>query len=201
MAVPTTYLTSTKHLGEILERIQKASVPSKFTYEFLKQLGFPSSTDRPIIPLLKAMKFLDDSGVPLDRYRRYKDTTSSREVMAEGVREAYADVFAVDQDAQSLTNEQLKGIFARVSGKGESVTEKMALTFKALANHADWTAEPSSGVSDEPKRDEVGQDETSEAAHAVPLRLHHDIHIHLPTSTEVEVYDAIFKSLRENFAA
>jgi hypothetical protein len=88
MAVPTTYLTSTKHLAEILQGVQKASVPPKFTYEFLKQLGFPSSSDRPVIGLLKAMRFVDEAGVPLDRYRRYKDTTNGRRVMAEGVRAA-----------------------------------------------------------------------------------------------------------------
>jgi hypothetical protein len=29
--------------------------------------------------------------------------------------------------------------------------------------------------------------------------LHHDVHIHLPVSTNVKVYDTIFRSLREHF--
>ena len=28
--------------------------------------------------------------------------------------------------------------------------------------------------------------------------LRHDVHIHLPVSTDIKVYDAIFRSIREN---
>ena len=30
------------------------------------------------------------------------------------------------------------------------------------------------------------------------LVMHHDVHVHLPVSTEIDVYDAIFRSLRQN---
>ena len=205
MAVPTTYLTSTKNLGGILEALQKATLPSKFTYDFLKKLGYPSSTDRPIIPLLKAMRFVDDGGTPLDRYRRYKDATQARAVMAEGIREAYTDVFGVDQNAQNLSNDELKGIFARLSGKSDSVAEKMALTFKALSNHANFAAPPAIQESMVSRDGHESADDAKPVTHDAPraelpaLQLHHDIHIHLPPSTEIAVYDAIFRALRQNF--
>jgi hypothetical protein len=206
MAVPTSYLTSTKNLAAILGAIQKASVPQKFTYEFLKQLGYASSSDRPVIPLLKAMRFIDQSGVPLDRYKRYRDTSQAGRVLAEGIREAYADVFGVDQEANNLSVQQLKGVFARLSNKGESVVDKMAITFNALASRADWTpiAETPSADDTEPA-EEADQQREVEAPPPTgvlsPLRLHHDIHVHLPVSAEVDVYDAIFRALRQNFGA
>jgi hypothetical protein len=211
MAVPTSYLTGTKNLKGILEAIQKAGVPQRFTYDWLKTLGYPSSNDRPIIPLFKAMRFIDDSGGPLDRYKRYRDTTQAKAVLAEGMRDAYRDVFAVDQQAQNLTAEQLKGIFARLSGKSDRVADQMAVTFKALASHADFTAPAE--ADDESPEDESETDEGKEADEAAErdlerlkleqklggLTLHHDIHVHLPTSTQIEVYDAIFRALRQNF--
>jgi hypothetical protein len=206
MAVPTAYLTSTKNLGSILAAMQRAEAPSRFTYDFLKQLGFASSGNRPLIPLLKALKFIDDGGTPLDRYRRFKDATLSKRVMAEGIRDAYSDVLAIDPEAHKLTNEQLRGVFARLSGKGDSVTEKMALTFKALAGQADFSS-PVTTPEPEPQRATdlsaaaVEQPATPAKGRGLAqLQLHHDIHIHLPASTEIGVYDAIFKALRQNFS-
>jgi Family of unknown function (DUF5343) len=213
MAYPNSYLTSTKNLSSILAAIQKAAVPPKFTYDFLKKLGFPSSNDRPIIPILKAMNFLDEGGVPLDRYKRYRDIPKARAVLAEGMRHAYSDVFGVDQQAQNLDPESLKGIFARISGKSDRVVEEMAATFKALSSHADWDATPTPEDQEQQLADEQEEaDETptpeSSANETSPpprdprlgrLNLHHDIHIHLPITDQISVYDAIFRALRQNF--
>lgn len=209
MAVPTSYFTSTKNLGEILAAIKKAGVPSKFTYDFMKKLGFPSSNDRPIIPVFKAMGFLDGSGTPLDRYKRFRDETQSRAVMAEGLREAYADVFGVNQQPQKLSAEQLKGVFSRLSGKSDAVSEKMALTFKTLSGYADFDAATAAegtvpvvvtpsgdgAVVEQPEPEPERVDHPGLAA----LHLRHDIHVHLPVSEDIAVYNAIFLALRQNF--
>jgi hypothetical protein len=202
MAVPTSYLTSTKNLDGILKAIRRAGVPAKFTYDFLKKLGYPSSNDRPLIPLFKAMRFIDDGSTPLDRYRRFRDSTQAKAVVAEGLREAYADVFGVDQNAHDLTNEELRGIFARLSGKSDAVAEKMALTFKSLASHADFTTPPAEEArepDEEPQTEPEPEEQRRELGDLPPLRLHHDIHIHLPPSDDLTVHDAIFRALRQNF--
>jgi hypothetical protein len=205
--IPSTYLTGTKNLAAILAAVKKAGVPNKFTYDFLKQLGYPSSQDRPLIPLMKAMGFLDANGTPTERYRRFRDDSQSQRVVAEGMRDAYSGVFAVDQEAYKLTGGDLKGIFARLSGKSEDVAHKMALTFKALAGHAEFTAPQPEVDGEAPKRDEetLGQDDTTDSAGLterppIGLQLHHDIHVHLPASTDIAVFDAIFRALRQNFA-
>jgi Family of unknown function (DUF5343) len=197
MAVPSTYLTSTKNTQAILGAIQKAGVPNRFTYDFMKQLGFGSSVDRPMIPLLKALRFLDDSGTPTERYRRFKDPSLAAAVLAEGMRDAYADVFGVDQQAQSKSPNELKGIFARVSDKGESVTTKMAMTFKTLADRADFTA---AAAPPQPttKDEEPEKPPATDGRGRSTVSMRHDVHVHLPVTTEIAVYDAIFKSLREN---
>jgi hypothetical protein len=204
VAVPTSYFTSTKNLDDIFAAIKKAGVPSKFTYDFLKKLGFPSSNDRPIIPVFKSLRFLDASGTPLDRYRRFRDGGQARAVLAEGMREAYADVFGVDQQPQNLSAEELRGIFSRLSGKSDLVAEKMALTFKTLAASADF--DTATVGTQEPAVVPVSANGAeAEAPAEVPaspslgtLQLQHDIHVHLPVA-DITVYDAIFRALRQNF--
>jgi hypothetical protein len=204
MAIPSSYFASTKNLAAILDQIQRGKVPAKFTYDHLKQLGFPSSNDRPIIPVLKALGFLDPNGVPLDRYRRFKDPSQAKHVMAEGMRQAYADVFAIDEKAYDLPSDRVKGLFARLADKSETVTERMAMTFRALADQADFSPakvvdEASGNNANEEriqneKADERGGERNDQVS---TLTLRHDIHLHLPASDDIKVYDAIFRSLRE----
>lgn len=211
MTIPTSYFVSTKNVPDILDRIQRGQVPPRFTYDHLKQLGFPSSNDRPMIPILKALGFLDANGAPQERYRRYKSTTDAKRVMAEGLRDAYSDVFAIDEKAHALDPQEIQGIFARLSEKGESVTEKMAKTFRTLVAAADFSAPSADEDSDDGGRDHeegghTGGEREEEKEHARARRsegmggllLRHDVHVHLPVSEDIKVYDAIFRSLREN---
>jgi Family of unknown function (DUF5343) len=197
MAIPSTYFTSTKNLPKILEQIQKGKVPSKFSYDHLKQLGFPSSHDRPIIPVLKALGFLDAAGVPQERYRRYKDPSNAKRVLAEGIREAYTDIFAIDESANKLPADQAKGIIARLSDKGDAVVDKMALTFRALVEQADFSVALDIPGDETPEAVEKDAEHETKL-HAKALTLRHDVHVHLPISDDIKVYDAIFRSLRDN---
>ena len=60
------YMPTVGNLPKILQAIQRAGVPEVFTVDFLKDLGFKSSNDRPIIRVLKYLGFLSQSGHPTD---------------------------------------------------------------------------------------------------------------------------------------
>jgi hypothetical protein len=55
MSTELPYLVTNKRLADLFGKIQSASVPQKFTYEFLKKLGFASSNDRALPSLLKKL--------------------------------------------------------------------------------------------------------------------------------------------------
>ena len=58
MALPRSYLTSSKNLQAIFEAIRTAQAPEKFTLRFLESLDFKSTSDRLVIGVLKAIGFL-----------------------------------------------------------------------------------------------------------------------------------------------
>ncbi len=58
------YMTSIKNLPEIMKKVVDGTAPGKFTVAHLKSLGFTSSNDRGIIPLLKDLGFLTADGSP-----------------------------------------------------------------------------------------------------------------------------------------
>src|SRR6476660_9107567 len=103
MALPTSYLTTQKNLDGILTALQTAKAPSKFTHAFLAGLGYKSSSDRLVVKMLKTLGFLSEDGVPTQRYFEYLDQTQSARVMAEGVMEAYADLFELNVNAHKMS--------------------------------------------------------------------------------------------------
>jgi hypothetical protein len=89
MAVSLPYLASYKNVGKLFENIASAKVPPKFTNEFLQTtLGLKSTSDRPLIPLLRNMGFLDPSGTPTASYSLLKNDEKRRAVIAAGIRRA-----------------------------------------------------------------------------------------------------------------
>jgi hypothetical protein len=111
MALPTSYLTSTKNLEAYFNAILSAEAPDRFTNKFLENLGFTSSYDRLFIGILKALGFLEESGAPTQRYFNYLDQSQSGMVLAEAIREAYSDLFNIKKDAHNLPADDVKNKF------------------------------------------------------------------------------------------
>ncbi len=207
MEVTSAYLYTVNTLPQILEAIQRAQVPPKFTNAFLQALGFKSTNDRAFINVWKGLGFLDGSSTPTEHYRSFRDKSIAKAVLARQVRLAYKGLFGVDESAQNLTAEAIKGKLATLTGKDETVVKKMAATFKALCKEADFAAADNTKPEVKPPVDpataaaEVVVE--SPALDQVTPRLgglafSHTVYINLPATRDIAIYDAIFKSIREH---
>jgi Family of unknown function (DUF5343) len=215
MPIPSAYLTSSKNLDGILTAMQQAKAPERFTQRFLETLGYQSNSDRLAIGVLKAIGFLDDQGKPTDIYFQFLDQTQSKRVLGEAIQEAYADLFEVNTSAHRMDRGEVKNKLKTLSqGQyGESVIDKMAMTFAALANLADFSKSPNPAMkarSSLPKEevlsppvDEAPDLEMPQKPNDKPRSiswggLHYNIQLILPESRDPKVYDALFRSLREH---
>lgn len=207
MAIPKSYLTSTKNLASFLDAIKTAQAPSVFNLRFLESLGFSSSNDRLLIGVLAALGFLNSDRKPTDRYFRFLDQTQSEIVLAEAIRDAYSDLFQVNTNAQTLSKAEVMNKFKTLSqGQySESVLDKMGLTFSELVKLADFKTKPATPPKsvEEDVVSEVAAVEAHQDAGKIKPRtslggLHYNIQIILPESRDPKVYDALFRSLREH---
>ncbi|KKR46971.1 MAG: hypothetical protein UT82_C0005G0032 [Parcubacteria group bacterium GW2011_GWB1_40_14] len=187
------YMNSVGRLPQMMEAIQNAGVPPRFTIEFLKSIGFKGTNDRAFISVLKGIDFLDNTGVPTEKYRAYKNKTDAKKILGNSLRGVYEDVFLADEKAQNASAEKLAGIFGTKTGKGDAVVRKMATTFKALANLADFQ----NSQKFSPAEDNIEDSKPSPAKDLSP-EFHYNIQIHLPVTKDISVYNAIFKSLKEH---
>lgn len=209
---PPPYLTTVKNVPDIFAKIKRAGTPPKFNVEFLKSsLGFASSSDRGIVPQLKFLKFIDENNVPTERYNQFHGSNGDQ-VLAQAIKEAYAEVFLANQNANELGDKELKELFASLTGKGDAVAQKMATTFKCLCSLANFNGtdiplpgtSPAAAVQEElslpdpttPSANDTNVPRTSQSS----LTLRHDVHIHLPATSDVSVYKAIFRAVNEELA-
>lgn len=213
MGLTTSYLTSVKNFEGIMNSILGARAPERFTNKFLEDLGYKSSNDRLISGVLKSLGLLNDTGEPTQRYYDFLDQTQSKKVIAIGIQEAYEDLFNLRRDAQNMSQEEVKNKLKTLTqgSKGDKVIDSMARTFKTLCDYADWSEfSTESQVSnafvskdnDNSKKPEyLGQNSpTSVETKPVSnkLGLHYNIQIHLPETTNMAVYDAIFQSIKKH---
>jgi hypothetical protein len=161
------------------------------------------------------MRFVDDVGKPTARYHAFLDDTTWPQVLAEGIRDAYPDLFRVNRNAHSMSRDQLSGKIKSL-GEGKispAVLKNMTKTFGELVKLADFTT---------PQRDEAipQGEQTASLPHTdaeqsapraglpqvepMPGNLHggptlvYRIEIVLPAVRDQAIYDAIFRSAREH---
>lgn len=208
MPTEVPYLMSITNVPAILEKIRTAGTPPKFTHEFLKStLGFGASNDRGVIKVLRQMGFLSADSVPTPRYNEYRGDQPGKAIAA-GLREGWPDFFLADEKIYERSNSQIQGIAKSLTGAGDSVAQKIASTFKALADKADWSG-PVPKQQERPADSGDGEQDLYGAAGgeqrggkggngagAGLFELHHDIHIHLPPTNDVSVYRAIFQAIK-----
>ena len=196
------YLMTPKRFPELLEKLQVAAVPDRVTFNMLKKLGFSSSNDRAFVGLLKRLGMIDENGKPTDRYGAFRNKKRSKKVLGEAIREAYDDLFSVHTDIQNESLDDIKAAVSSVTGREQRYVNLIANTFKTLCDSADFAIdvapEPPVVVSKEaePKSKDEAKDLINNSLRQ--LSFHYNIEIHLPATTDISVYNAIFRSLREN---
>jgi hypothetical protein len=194
------YMPSSGNVSAVLDKIRGAGTPPKFTREFLTStLGFTASQDRSFPRILKQLGFLSADGTPLPRYNDFKSSTTGGKALAAGLREGWAPLFLADQKAHDRSSSELTEIFKTVTGQSDAVAKKMAATFKAFANKADWTGGSTTEALIQPAQERAQESTNSEIEQQLTskISLHHDVHIHLPPTSDVSIYRAIFRAMRD----
>lgn len=203
--MPTTsrYLSSVTNLSAIFQKIRDGVPPEKFNTDHLKAIGFGGSNDRAVVPLLKDLGFLTNDGAPAQRYRDYRDPSRSRAVMAEALREAYPDLFVINESVSKNDREAVVGRLKSLHDSSDVVAGAQARTFFALLDLADLKAKPAAASPIEPTKAIDAEDHAggggSQGAKRMSegVTLTYRFEIQLPATRDVDVFRAIFRAMKE----
>lgn len=198
------YVDSYGQLKELFKKLQEAAVPPKVTNDFLyTKLGLKSTSYRAMIPLMRKIGFIDQANVPTQDYRDYRDLSKSKLVMAKRIRASYSDLFQASEYAYNLTKDDLINKLMTLIGvsKDDKTVPKVAATFMELCKLADFegtipsTNNGNGNSNDQEKYSEV---EKIESVSKHKLGISYTINLNLPATNDPSVFNAIFKSLKEN---
>ena len=192
------YMISNNKISPIIEKIQLAARPQKFTIEVLRSLGFTSTNDRAFIPLAKKLGFLADDGTPTALYDQLRDKNAAKLVLAVQIKSLYSELYAINVEIHNASETEIKGAIGRVTGKDEEGVSRIYNTFKALCKNADFTGITYVAEPEEMEMDDKKEADTDAFISPTSPQFHYNIQIHLPATTDISVYNAIFRSLKDN---
>lgn len=205
------YLSSPGSITTCLEKISNASTPEKVTGDFINtKLAIKGGTGRSLPPFLKKIGFVNSDGTPSSIYKKFRNPAESGVAVAQAIRKGYAPLYESNENAHELDSAALKGLIVQVTGQepGSSVVNYTLSTFKKLKDLADFDAnfsaaseepsEPSGGTSVLPSMPRVHREVPREASGRLGMNLSYTINLNLPATSDISVFNAIFKSLKEN---
>ncbi len=141
---------------------------------------------------------------PTDLYKRFRNSAQSGAAAAEALRIGYKPLYEINEYVHSAKDAELKGLIVQVTGfEEDSQTVKVIMgSFKALKSFADFSAgaEVDAKATPETPPADPDDDVAGNASDALPsqINLGYTINLHLPATSDVAVFNAIFKSLREH---
>ena len=183
-------------------KIQSVGKPSKVTVKYLESIGFKSKNDRYIIPILKALGFLDSSGTPTELWQHYRNKTEGPIILSQAVRAAYTGLFSTYPDANRKDDEALRNFFSSNSSVGDKTVALMVRTFKALCELADFEATTLASISPPIQPGKPAPSAVHNAGASMPtssgMTINVNIQLTLPETKDAAIYETIFTALKKH---
>jgi hypothetical protein len=199
------YMASAGTLPKILNKISKASVPENFNADFLgTKLGFPGGNQRAFISWAKKCSFLNSDGTPTQIYKNFRNPDYQGLAMAKALRNGYSEVYVRNEYCHELERKPFTKLISEITGSphDNSTVKAIVSSFFNAKEFADFEAK-SSTINK--KKTEESKKESNPEKIIIPKRenrvnlgLNYTINLVLPKTDDPAIFDAIFKSLKDN---
>lgn len=208
------YVTSPGNIEKALKGIQAAATPERVGQDFVKTiLQIPGGSGDQMTSFLKKIGFVNADGSPSDIYKRFRNPSSSGKAIAEALKIAYKPLYNRNEYMHQLSDDKLKGLIIEETGQSaDAGPTSLALScIKALKRYANFSNDapdvvesvPIPAVTHQHNGHQNQQQANSYPSSSLPLpglgmNLSYTINLNLPATSDIAVFNAIFKSLKEN---
>lgn len=200
------YLTSPGALPKVLDGIKNAATPPNVNADFVQaKLGIKGGSGRSIPPYLKKIGMVGSDGVPTKIYERFRNSnvSISGAAIADAIRYGYKPLYSVHEYVHELNDADLKGLIVQVTGEEDnSWTVKRTLStfknLKSLAKFEQSSDDLNNDDSSSSHQISSSHQEYNDQSKELDFNISYTINLNLPSTTNIEVFNAIFKNLKEN---
>ncbi len=207
------YLAAPTNIPKALDKIRDVPTPPRITQDFVKtKLQIPSSSGNQMTSYLKRIGLANTDGTPTDLYLKARSRSSAGRAIRDALKIGYSDLYEHNEYAHDLEEEELRDLIIRVTGAASDArsVDLVSKCFNYLRERAVFEGNEESEDTPNSAPEELSP---SPASIAIPhhiraekgerrkrlgMNLSYTINLNLPPSTDIAVFNAIFKSLKEN---
>ena len=196
------YMSAPGSITKILEKIKEAGTPDNFNADFLStKLGFKGGNYRTFISWAKKAGLLNSDGTPTLLYKSFRNPSSSKASLARAIKIGYAELYSRNEYCHELDKKAFKSLVMETTGEphDSKVVDNIVSTFFNAKPLADFDAKLGDIEQGEPPNKKTSDhEEEGKMQKKLHLGLNYTINLVLPKTDDPAIYNAIFKSLREN---
>lgn len=199
------YVSSPGNIDKALNGIKSAAVPERVSQDFVKTiLKIPGGSGDQMTSFLKKLGLANNDGSPNDIYKKFRNPASSGAAIASAIRIAYAPLYTRNEFMHELSDKDLLGLVVEETGQAhDSQAVKLTVScikhLKSFANFStdvDREKQSTPTVTEQAATLPSPADNNKRTDRTFGLNLGYTINLNLPATSDPEVFDAIFKSLK-----
>lgn len=202
------YITAPGNIDKAFNAIKAAATPERITQDFVKTiLQIPGGSGDQVTSFLKKLGFANPDGSPSEIYRKFRNPATSKRAAAQALRFGYQPLYVRNEYMHELSDERLKGLIIEETGLGHDAGPVVLVVsaIKALKKFADFSVavdenlnQKDTSESQAPVAMASHYNSSSQENAELGLNLSYTINLNLPATSDIAVFNAIFKSLKEN---
>ncbi len=201
------YVMSAPTVPRFLKHIKTSGVPDQVNGKYLKSVGFKSNNDISLIGAFKAIDFLSDSGAPTEKWRAFRDATKGPIVLAEGIRQGYADLFKTYPDAYRKDDEAVRNWIRSNTNFGGATIDRALRTFRVLCGAANFESAAVDSEGLHASSSAIPLDESRAQGRRLEKQviqgpsgvvININVQLQLPASDDAAVYDHFFAAMKKH---
>jgi hypothetical protein len=194
------YVNTPILLRKLLDKIISAQQPERITQNYLGTVwGFTGGSATALPPFLKKIGFLQPDGTPTEIYSKFRTETGRSAAARQALHNGFPEIFKQNEHAEFADEKALTDIVVHVTGRerSDAVLRSIIASFRTLAGFIDPNVRLESNSNPKPQAPVV-EVEREQKPDSAKLGLSYNINIVLPETLNIEVLNAIFRSLKEN---
>jgi hypothetical protein len=202
------YTSSTGLFKQLFQKIKEATPPPRFSQDFLlTNLNFKKSgATLSFIPILKRLGFLGTDSVPTEIYKKFRnpDAKVSGTAMAQALKIGYSELYSRNEYWFKKEKNDFKNFLIEVleADPKDGKLNFLIATIEVLKSLADFDSSTNSVTPPKKKEDEQHEEKNKKNENieniVEGINLSYTINLNLPETSDITVFNAIFKSLKEN---
>ncbi|ESZ46237.1 hypothetical protein X731_16010 [Mesorhizobium sp. L2C054A000] len=149
------------------------------------------------------MGLLSSDNSPTDLYSKFKSESTRSEAALAALKNGFSEIFRRNEYAHRLPDDRIKELIIEITGlhKSDQIVSAIFGTFGAFNEFAKSAKEAKAqdpAINQSSKTDGATKGDVRRQSDNHEFNLVTTINVVLPETTDVQVYNAIFRSIREN---